>query len=184
MLGKEEEAVQELTHLRLKKQTQLVQGNIEHLTDVTTREQDAASVLLNLSNKRNRVLTDMATVLGQSPEEMTITKMIGYLNKQPKEQEALTRQRDRLLEAGAKMQQLNRQNEALLKQALEMVEFDLTLLRSTRQAPETANYDKNAYNTGDILGSSGFDAKQYVKAGRNYHGKWFWKYVYRRSPVY
>ena len=91
---------------------------------------------------------------------MTITKMIGYLNKQPKEQEALTAQRDRLLEAGAKMQQLNRQNEALLKQALEMVEFDLTLLRSTRQAPETANYDKNAYNTGDILGSSGFDAKQ------------------------
>ena len=41
-----------------------------------------------------------------------------------------------------------------------MVEFDLTLLRSMRQAPETANYDKNAYNTGDILGSSGFDAKQ------------------------
>ena len=154
VLGKEEKQYQELITLASEKTDAVVQGNIEHLTDVTTREQDAASVLLN------RVLTDMATVLGQSPEEMTITKMIGYLNKQPKEQEALTRQRDRLLEAGAKMQQLNRQNEALLKQALEMVEFDLTLLRSTRQAPETANYDKNAYNTGDILGSSGFDAKQ------------------------
>ena len=143
VLGKEEKQYQELITLATEKTDAVVQGNIEHLTDVTTREQDAASVLLNLSNKRNRVLTDMATVLGQSPEEMTITKMIGYLNKQPKEQEALTRQRDRLLEAGAKMQQLNRQNEALLKQALEMVEFDLTLLRSTRQAPETANYDKN-----------------------------------------
>ena len=143
VLGKEEKQYQELITLATEKTDAVVQGNIEHLTDVTTREQDAASVLLNLSNKRNRVLTDMATVLGQSPEEMTITKMIGYLNKQPKEQEALTRQRD-----------------ALLKQALEMVEFDLTLLRSTRQAPETANYDKNAYNTGDILGSSGFDAKQ------------------------
>ena len=154
VLGKEEKQYQELITLATEKTDAVVQGNIEHLTDVTTREQDAASVLLNLSNKRNRVLTDMATVLGQSPEEMTITKMIGYLNKQPKEQEALTRQRDRLLEAGAKMQQLNRQNEALLKQALEMVEFDLTLLRSTRQAPETANYDKNAYNTGDILGLS------------------------------
>lgn len=138
VLGKEEKQYQELITLASEKTDAVVQGNIEHLTDVTTREQDAASVLLNLSNKRNRVLTDMATVLGQSPEEMTITKMIGYLNKQPKEQEALTRQRDRLLEAGAKMQQLNRQNEALLKQALEMVEFDLTLLRSTRQAPETA----------------------------------------------
>ena len=125
VLGKEEKQYQELITLASEKTDAVVQGNIEHLT---TREQDAASVLLNLSNKRNRVLTDMATVLGQSPEEMTITKMIGYLNKQPKEQEALTRQRDRLLEAGAKMQQLNRQNEALLKQALEMVEFDLTLL--------------------------------------------------------
>ena len=130
VLGKEEKQYQELITLATEKTDAVVQGNIEHLTDVTTREQDAASVLLNLSNKRNRVLTDMATVLGQSPEEMTITKMIGYLNKQPKEQEALTRQRDRLLETGAKMQQLNRQNEALLKQALEMVEFDLTLLKS------------------------------------------------------
>ena len=48
----------------------------------------------------------------------------------------------------------------LLKQAMEMVEFDLTLLKSMRQAPETANYNKNAYNTGDLLGGSGFDAKQ------------------------
>ena len=131
VLGKEEKQYQELITLASEKTDAVVQGNIEHLTDVTTREQDAASVLLNLSNKRNRVLTDMATVLGQSPEEMTITKMIGYLNKQPKEQEALTRQRDRLLEAGAKMQQLNRQNEALLKQALEMVEFDLKIGRAS-----------------------------------------------------
>ena len=41
-----------------------------------------------------------------------------------------------------------------------MVNFDLTLFKSLRQAPETANYDKNAYNTGELLGSSGFDAKQ------------------------
>jgi hypothetical protein len=86
--------------------------------------------------------------------------MIGYLEKQPKEQEKLIKQRDRLLDAGKRMHTLNEQNEALLKQALEMVEFDLTLLRSMRQAPETANYDRNASNTGDLLGSSGFDARQ------------------------
>ena len=72
VLGKEEKQYQELITLATEKTDAVVQGNIEHLTDVTTREQDAASVLLNLSNKRNRVLTDMATVLGQSPEEMTI----------------------------------------------------------------------------------------------------------------
>ncbi len=36
---------------------------------------------LNLSHKRTQVLTDMAVVLGKDPNELTITKMIGYLEK-------------------------------------------------------------------------------------------------------
>ena len=54
----------------------------------------------------------------------------------------------------------NQQNEILIRQAIEMAEFDITLFKSMRQAPETANYDRNAYNTGTLLGRSGFDAKQ------------------------
>jgi len=160
VLGKEEAEYQKLVAIAEEKRDAVIKGDIKLLDTVTVKEQDAASALLNLSNKRTQVLTDMATVLGKNPEEITITKMIGYLEKQPVEQEKLIKQRDRLLEVGSQMQLLNRQNEALLQQALELVEFDLTLLKSMRQAPETANYDKNAYNTGDILGSSGFDAKQ------------------------
>lgn len=54
----------------------------------------------------------------------------------------------------------NDQNQILLKQSLEMVNFDITLMKSMRQAPETANYNSKAFNTGDLLGTSGFDAKQ------------------------
>ena len=68
--------------------------------------------------------------------------------------------RDRLRHTLDEMSVVNEQNRVLLEQALEMVNFDLTLFKSLRQAPETANYDKNAYNTGELLGSSGFDAKQ------------------------
>ena len=68
--------------------------------------------------------------------------------------------RDNLLGAATKLQQKNQQNEILLRQAIELTEFDITLFKSIRQAPETANYNKNAYNTGALLGSSGFDAKQ------------------------
>ncbi|MBO5522526.1 MAG: flagellar protein FlgN [Roseburia sp.] len=160
VLGKEEAEYRKLVGIAEEKRDAVIKGDIKLLDTVTVKEQDAASALLNLSNKRSQVLTDMATVLGKNPEEITITKMIGYLEKQPVEQEKLIKQRDRLLEVGTQMQLLNRQNEALLQQALELVEFDLTLLKSMRQAPETANYDKNACNTGDILGSSGFDAKQ------------------------
>ena len=160
VLGEEEKQYQELIELADVKSQAIIKADIDKLSEVTTQEQNAASTLLNLSNKRARVLDDMATGLGKDPAKMTINKMIGYLENQPEEQKKLSERRDRLLEVGTQMQRLNQQNETLLKQALEMVEFDLTLLRSMRQAPETANYNKNAYNTGDLLGSSGFDAKQ------------------------
>lgn len=160
VLGEEEKQYQELIELADVKSQAIIKADIDKLGEVTAQEQNAASTLLNLSNKRARVLDDMATVLGKDPAKMTINKMIGYLENQPEEQKKLSERRDRLLEVGTQMQRLNQQNETLLKQALEMVEFDLTLLRSMRQAPETANYNKNAYNTGDLLGSSGFDAKQ------------------------
>lgn len=160
VLKEEEVQYEALIEIGGAKKDAVIKADIEALGKITVREQDVASVLLNLSNKRTQVLNDMATVLGKDPAEVTITKMIGYLEKQPEEQEKLIKRRDRLLEVGTKMRNMNQQNEALLKQALEMVEFDLTLLRSVRQAPETANYDKNAYNTGELLGSSGFDAKQ------------------------
>lgn len=160
VLGEEEKQYEALIELGGVKRDAVIKANIDVLGEVTAKEQEAASALLNLSNKRTQVLCDMATVLGKEAKDMTINKMIEYLSNQPKEQELLIKRRDRLLEVGTQMQVLNRQNEALLKQALEMVEFDLTLLRSMRQAPETANYNKNAYNTGDLLGGSGFDAKQ------------------------
>ena len=160
VLGEEEQQYQVLIALSDIKSQAVIKADIARLGEVTVQEQDAASALLNLSNKRTRVLGDMATVLGRDPEEMTINKMIGYLENQPEEQKRLIARRDSLLEAGTQMRILNRQNEELLQQALEMVEFDLTLLRSMRQAPETANYDKNAYNTGELLGGSAFDARQ------------------------
>lgn len=160
VLEAEEKQYEALVELNDVKREAVIKANIEELGRVTVQEQDAASALLNLSNKRGQVLNDMAIVLGKEPKEMTINKMIGYLEGQPEEQKRLIERRDRLLEVGTQMRMMNRQNEELLKQALEMVEFDLTLIKSMRQAPETANYNKNAYNTGDLLGSSAFDAKQ------------------------
>jgi hypothetical protein len=72
-------------------------------------------------------------------------------------QTQLTEARDRVIAAANKMKSLNEQNVVLIQQAIELSEFDLTLFRSMRQAPETANYDKSACNTGTLLGGSGFD---------------------------
>ncbi len=160
VLSEEEAQYEALVELGNEKKDAVIRADIEKLEQVTAAEEAAASAVLNLSNRRSQVLNDMATVLGKEPGEVTVSKMIGYLESQPVEQERLIRQRESLLAAGARMRTLNEQNVVLLQQALEMVEFDLTLIRSMRQAPETANYNKNAYNTGELLGGSGFDAKQ------------------------
>ena len=130
---------------------------MEKLTDL---EQQASDELLTKSNKQIALLGDIATVLGKTDEKMTVTRLIGYLDKQPDIQSKLTETRDSLLDTADQMQKINDLNSQLLAQAIEMTEFDITLFKSMRQAPETANYDKSAYNTGTILGSSGFDAKQ------------------------
>ena len=154
VLNKEEEQYQGLIELGKKKREVVIRADIKTLDEITATEQEVASNLQNLAKKRTRVLNDM------NPGEVTITKMISYLEEQPVEQKQLMEVKERLLQTGKEMAAINEQNEILLNQALEMVEFDLTLLKSMRQAPETANYNKNACNTGDLLGSSGFDAKQ------------------------
>ena len=160
VLEEENNQYEKLVELSKEKKQAIIKADIAVLENITGQEQDISSILRNLDIRRDEVLKDMADVLGKDASEMTVTKLIGYLGQQKKEQERLSRIRAKLLSAGNEMHEWNVRNQALLKQALEMVEFDLTLFKSMRQAPETANYDKNAYNTGDLLGNSGFDAKQ------------------------
>lgn len=160
ILEKENGEYERLTELSQEKRQIIIDGNIPALEEITSREQEVTSVLKNLENKREEVVNDMSIVLSKKPEELTITNMIAFLNKQPKEQKQLEELREKLRNTLEKMADINAQNEVLLKHAIEMTEFDLTLFKSMRQAPTTANYDRRANNTGDLLGSSGFDAKQ------------------------
>lgn len=160
VLEKENEEYERLTELSTEKRQIIINGDVPALEDMTGKEQEITSNLKNLENRRQQVVKDMAIVLSKKPEELTITNMIAFLDKQPEEQQKLQDIRERLKATLTKMADINTQNEILLTQAMEMVEFDLTLFKSMRQAPTTANYDKRANNTGDVLGNRGFDAKQ------------------------
>ena len=160
IIDKEEVIYKRLDEYAKQKKDILIKGDVAALENLTVLEQTASDELLVLSNKQSSTLKDIATVMGIPFEEITVTKLIGYLDKQPDIQLKLTESRNQLLKTAKEMQLQNQQNEALLKQAIEMSEFEITLFKSMRQAPETANYNRNAYNTGSILGSSGFDAKQ------------------------
>ena len=160
VLAEEESIYKKVTEYGEKKRQIIIDADIPELEKLTDLEQQASDELLTKSNKQIALLGDIATVLGKTDEKMTVTRLIGYLDKQPDIQSKLTETRDSLLDTADQMQKINDLNSQLLAQAIEMTEFDITLFKSMRQAPETANYDKSAYNTGTILGSSGFDAKQ------------------------
>ena len=138
----------------------LIDANVPALEQLTALEQQKSDELLSLGNKQVQLLSDIKMVLGKKEETMTVTTLIGYLTSQPEVQEKLSTARNNLLDTATKVQKKNQQNEVLLRQAIELAEYDITLFKSIRQAPETANYNKKAYNTGVLLGGSGFDAKQ------------------------
>ena len=160
VLVEEEKLYSALLECAEKKTQILIEANIQALEQLTTVEQEKSDELLSFGNKQVQLLNDIKTVLGKADEQLTVTTLIGYLNSQPEVQEKLSTARNSLLDTATKVQQKNQQNEILLRQAIELTEFDITLFKSLRQAPETANYNSKAYNTGVLLGGSGFDAKQ------------------------
>mgnify|MGYP003448311001 CR=1 FL=1 len=67
-------------------------------------------------------------------------------NKNPQEKQKLIDLRETLRLTLIEVATANQKNEVLLKQALELLDYDMTLVKSMRQAPTTANYTKNAYS--------------------------------------
>lgn len=151
---------EQLIELSNEKTPIIIQGDIIRLQEVTEREQDVTSNIQNLEIKREKIADDIAVVLSREKSELKLDNLIKILQKQPKEQEKIRQVQKRLKKVLSEMAEVNEKNGMLIRQSIEMVEFDLVLFKSMRQAPETANYDKNAYNTGTLLGGGGFDTKQ------------------------
>ena len=61
---------------------------------------------------------------------------------------------------GKKAKELEEELLALREKQNRLQEQISNIAKAKDSAEETANYNKNACNTGDLLGSSGFDAKQ------------------------
>ncbi len=160
VLNNETDIYKELVECGRQKKDILIVADITALEALTEKEQALSDRLLSESNHQMSLLKDISAVLGKESEQMTVTKLIAALASQEDAVKQLTVARDNLLEVAEELQMINVQNEALLNQAIELTEFDITLFKSLRQAPTTANYNRNAYNAGSILGSSGFDAKQ------------------------
>lgn len=157
VLESEEEMYRTLIGYGEEKREVLIRADVPALERLTALEQVTSDDLMSLSNRQIRILKDIATVLGKDQEDMTVSRLIECLDSQPEVQRRLVETRDRLVAAAGETKSVNDENMVLLRQAIELNEFDLTLFKSYRQAPETANYDRSACSTGARLGSRGFD---------------------------
>lgn len=160
-LQEETNQYEALLALSKRKTPILVSGKIDELQKITDEEQILVDNINSVDKKRAELLSDIGNVLNESTEGLTIQKLADLIKEQPEQQKQLLEIHDKLKKVLGNVQTMNEQNKMLVNQMLEMVAFDMNLLKSMKQAPETANYNKQAANTGELfIGASKFDAKQ------------------------
>ena len=162
VLEQESEEYEGLLSLSQKKTPIIVSSDLEKLQKITDDEQVIVSRINQLEKKRTEVVADIANVLNRDVDTLKLVNLIEMLAARPVEQAKLAEAHDSLQKSVYGLKRVNEQNRELLTNALEMIEFEMNLLQASKAAPETANYNKGAYNAGDTLGvyNGGFDAKQ------------------------
>ena len=162
VLDLESQEYEDLLVLSSKKTSVIVENNLDELAKITDEEQSVVGKINRLEQKRQEVYADVANVINRDVKTLMLADLIEMLRERPQEQQKLARVHDRLSTAVHKVRSVNEQNRVLIENALEMVEFDMNMLQAMKAAPETANYNKGAFNTGTPVGldGSGFDAKQ------------------------
>ena len=162
VLEQENQEYEKLLSLSMRKTSVIVSEGLAELTKITDEEQVIVSRINHLDNQRYEAVSDIADVLNKDVDKLKIVDLIKMLAGRTEEQEKLAAVFDRLRENVRGVKRANEQNGELIRDALELVQFNMNVLQSMNKAPESANYNRGAYNTGDMIGTSHmtFDAKQ------------------------
>ena len=162
VLEKENLEYKNLLELSMKKTPVIVSDDIKALAKITDEEQVIVSRINHLDNQRNEAVNDIANVLNKDVTKLKIVDLIKMLAARPQEQAKLAAVFDELRRNVQAVKRINEQNRELIESALEMVQFNMQIMQSMNKAPETANYNRGACNTGDVIGTVNktFDAKQ------------------------
>ena len=162
VLEQENQEYEKLLSLAMRKTSVIVSEDLTELTRITDEEQIIVGRINRLDHQRNEAVNDIADVLNKDVDKLKIVDLIRMLAARPEEQEKLAIVFDKLRESVRSVKRVNEQNRELIKDALELIQFDMNVLQAMNKAPESANYNRGAYNTGDMIGTSHmtFDAKQ------------------------
>ena len=161
VLEEESNLYEELTKVSMEKTSVIVANDLKRLSDANASEQKIVDDITAVSHRRDKALTEIATVLGKDAKTITVSEIISAMEKQPEFQHPLIVIKEKMLKQVEELKRVNLHNQELLKEALEMTEYSINLVQSLNQAPETANYSGAAYSGSTLGGSrSSFDTKQ------------------------
>ena len=162
VLEKENLEYKNLLDLSIRKTPAIVSEDLQALNKITDEEQIIVSRINHLDNQRNDAVNDIANVLNKDVTKLKIADLIKMLAARPQEHAELASVFDELRRNVRAVKQVNERNRELIESALEMVQFNMRVIQSMNKAPETANYNRGACSTGDVIGTvnKAFDAKQ------------------------
>lgn len=165
VLDEEDKEYQKLIILADDKTPVIVRGDIDSLGKITEDEQEIVGRIQKLEKQRAKALADIANVVNRDVTTLKLSNLIQMLEKMPDQQSKLVDVHERLKKTIDSLKTINAKNQMLIEDKLEMINFNLDMITALKTAPQTANYSKDAYTSGDKLGvlyqnNGGFDAKQ------------------------
>jgi flagellar biosynthesis/type III secretory pathway chaperone len=161
ILEQESSVYQQLIPIAEEKTRVIVKNDLTSLQEITEKEQQAISQMNNLERKREAVMVNIRTVINRKNGEFTLRTLFELMEKQPKEQRALSIIHDNLKKSIQRLVDINNRNKSLIQQSLEMIEFNMNFIQSTRMSPGNNTYTKGASKYEALASGTGmFDAKQ------------------------
>ena len=137
ILTEQTERYEELLGLANEKRDVIIANDIEGLQKINHLENLVVSQNQKLEKKRIALVADMALVLDQKEEDLTLTKII-ELMKDKEEEKHLQEAHDHIKTVLEELREINNLNGELVQNALDYIEFSSNLIRSsTGQQPSS-----------------------------------------------
>ena len=137
ILSEQTERYEELLGLAKEKRDVIINNDVESLQKINHLENLVISQNQRLEKKRQALVADMALVLNQKEDDLTLTKMIELM--EGKEEKApLEKAHDSIKAVLDELKEINQLNGELIQNALDYIEFSTNLMRSSTGQQPTA----------------------------------------------
>ncbi|MCL2564836.1 MAG: flagellar protein FlgN [Defluviitaleaceae bacterium] len=136
ILKEQTRSYDELLVLSREKRRVIIENDVDMLGKITQAENSIIGQTQKAENRRLEVMDNIATVLAQNPEELTLTKLAELIKGQE--------EYDELVELGKtlkatldNLKEENDRNTVLIQSSLDYIEFTVNLVRQAASADDT-----------------------------------------------